>query len=118
MVSSYAFLGVFTLAAIVFPLLPLVLAWLIRPRRPTPSKQATYECGIEVVGDSRVQFKVQYYLYAISFLIFDVELVFVYPVAVALGRLDLFALLAFSVFLAMLGLGLLYEWKKGILDWI
>lgn len=118
MLTSYAFLGIFTVAAIVFPLLPLVIAWWLRPHRPTPVKQSTYECGLEVVGDVRVQLRVQYYLYALSYLIFGVELVFIYPVAVAFNQLDLLSFAAFSVFLLILVLGLLYEWKKGVMEWI
>jgi NADH-quinone oxidoreductase subunit A len=81
-------------------------------------KQSSYECGLEVIGDVRVQLKVQYYLYAISYLIFGIELVFIYPVAVAFNQLDLFSLGAFFVFLILLILGLVYEWKKGVMEWI
>ncbi len=75
MLRNYAFIGIFTLAAITFPLLPLLVSRLVRPRKPTPIKQSTYECGLEAIGDIWVQFKIQYYLYALSFLIFDIELV-------------------------------------------
>jgi NADH-quinone oxidoreductase subunit A len=115
---NYAFIGIFTLAAITFPLLPLLVSRLVRPRKPTPIKQSTYECGLEAIGDIWVQFKIQYYLYALSFLIFDIELVFVYPVAVAFRQLDLFAFVAFMVFLIILALGLVWEWKKGVMEWI
>lgn len=118
MVANYAFLGIFFIAAVSFPLVPLVLAYFLRPKRPTPIKQSTYECGLEVLGDIRVQFKVQYYLYAIAFVIFDIEVVFLYPWAVAFGQLGLYALVAAGVFLLILFAGLVYEWRKGALEWV
>jgi NADH-quinone oxidoreductase subunit A len=115
---NYAFIGVFTIAAITFPLLPLILSRILRPRKPTPVKQSTYECGLETTGDIWVQFKIQYYLYALSFLIFDIEMIFIYPVAVAFGQLNLLAFVAFMLFLIILVLGLIWEWKKGVMEWI
>lgn len=117
MLASYAFIGIFTLAAIVFPLLPLIVAHYVRPKRPTPVKQSTYECGLEVMGDMGVQFKVQYYLYALAFVIFDIETVFLYPWAVAFRSLGIFALVEMALFLAILTVGLLYIWRKGALEW-
>ena len=117
MLDAYAFIGVFFIAALVFPLVPLIAAWRLRPQRSTPIKRDTYECGLEVVGGTRVQFNVQYYMYALAFVIFDVEVVFLYPWAVAYGQLGLFALVAMSVFIIILVFGLVYEWKKGALDW-
>lgn len=118
MLSNYAFIGVFFLAALSFPAVPLVLAFFLRPKRPTPIKLATYECGLESLGDIRVQFKVQYYLYALAFVIFDVEVVLLYPWAVALNQLGLFAMIAGFVFLLILFAGLAYEWRKGALEWV
>ncbi len=118
MLANYAFIGIFFVAAVSFPLIPLVLAFFLRPKRPTPIKQSTYECGLEVIGDIRVQFKVQYYLYALAFVIFDIEVVFLYPWAVAYQQQGLFALVAASVFLLMLFAGLIYEWRKGALEWV
>jgi NADH-quinone oxidoreductase subunit A len=118
MLANYAFIGVFTIAAISFPIVPLVLARFFRPKRPTEVKQSTYECGLETSGDIWVQFKVQYYLYALSFVIFDIEAVFLIPWAVAYGRMGLLALIAMLVFLFVLVAGLVYEWKKGALEWI
>jgi NADH-quinone oxidoreductase subunit A len=118
MLSTYAFLGIFFVAAVSFPIIPLILAWLIRPKRPTEIKQSTYECGLETMGDIWVQFKVQYYLYALAFVIFDIEVVFLYPWAVALPGMGVFALIAMAVFLFILVFSLIYDWRKGALEWI
>lgn len=118
MLANYAFIGLFVIAAATFPLLPLVAARFLRPVRPTPTKLETYECGLEAIGDLRSQFKVQYYLYALAFVIFDVETVFLYPWAVAYSQLGLFALIEVVIFLGILGFGLAYAWKKGALQWV
>ena len=117
MLANYAFIGIFTVAAITFPLLPLILSRFLRPRRPTPIKQSTYECGLEVIGDLWVQFKVQYYLYALAFVIFDIETVFLYPWAVAFSRLGLLAFIEALIFIAILVVALVYAWRKGALEW-
>ena len=118
MLSNYAFIGIFAIAAITFPLLPLIVSRFIRPRRPTPIKLSTYECGLEAMGDIWVQFKVQYYLYALAFVVFDIETIYLYPWAVAYGRLGLFALIEMAIFLLILVAGLVYAWRKGALEWI
>lgn len=117
MLASYAFIGVFAVVAIVFAIIPLVGARFLSPKRPTPTKLDSYECGLEVHGDLRVQFKVQYYLYALAFVLFDVEVVFLYPWAVAYNQLGLFALLEMGLFLLILASALVYAWKKGALEW-
>lgn len=117
MLANYAFIGVFFLAALSFPVVPLVLAYFLRPKRPAPIKQSTYECGLEAIGDIWVQFKVQYYLYALAFVIFDVEVIFLYPWAVAYNQLGLFALIEMLIFLGLLVFGLVYAWRKGALEW-
>ncbi len=88
------------------------------PSRPTDIKLDTYECGLEALGDIWVQFKVQYYLYALAFVIFDIEVVFLYPWAVAYNQLGLFALVEMAIFLLILVGGLVYAWKKGALEWV
>ena len=118
MLANYAFVGVFLLAALSFPVVPLVLARFLRPSRPTPIKQSTYECGLEAIGSIWVQFKVQYYLYALAFVIFDVEVIFLYPWAIAFNQLGLFALVEMIIFLAILTFGLVYAWRKGALEWV
>lgn len=118
MLATYAFIGLFFVAAATFPMLPLVAAYFLRPKRPTPNKLDTYECGLEAIGDMRVQFKVQYYLYALAFVIFDVEVIFLYPWAVAFNQLGLFALVEMAIFLLILVFALVYAWKKGALEWV
>ena len=115
---NYLFLAVFILVAILFPLLPILLAKVVAPKKPSPIKNATYECGMETIGETWVQFRVQYYLYALLFVIFDIETIFVYPWAVAFNQLGLFAFIEMIVFLAILTGGWAYAWKKGILEWI
>jgi len=115
--SQYAFIGLFTLIAIIFPILPLVLAKFVAPKKPSRIKQAAYECGIESQGDPWIQFRVQYYLYALVFVIFDVEVLFVYPWAVQFKQLGPVALVEMAIFLGILGVGLAYAWLKGVLEW-
>src|SRR3990167_4845276 len=111
----YLFLGVFFLVAVTFPLLPLLLAQIVAPKKPNPIKSASYECGMESKGDSWVQFKVQYYIYALIFVIFDIEVIFIYPWAVAYRQMGLFAFIEMLIFLAILAFGLVYAWKKNVL---
>lgn len=118
MLANYAFIGLFAVAAITFPLLPLILSAFIRPKRPTEVKLSTYECGLEAIGDIWVQFRIEYYLYALAFVIFDIETVFLYPWAVAYNQLGLFALVEMFVFLLILVTGFMYAWRKGALEWI
>ena len=113
----YLFLGLFLLIAITFPLLPILLARFVAPKKPNPIKSASYECGVESKGDSWVQFKVQYYVYALIFVIFDIEVIFIYPWAVAYRQMGLFAFVEMLIFLAILGFGLVYAWKKNVLVW-
>jgi len=115
---NYLFLGVFLLIAVIFPLLPILLAKVVAPKKPSPVKNATYECGMETIGETWIQFRVQYYLYALLFVIFDIETIFVYPWAVAFNRLGFFAFIEMVVFLAILAGGWAYAWKKGVLEWI
>lgn len=114
----YLFIGIFILIAIVFPLLPILLAKVVAPKKPSPTKNATYECGMETIGETWVQFRVQYYLYALLFVIFDIETIFVYPWAVAFNQLGLFAFIEMIIFLAILAGGWAYAWKKGVLEWL
>ena len=118
MLTSYVFIGIFAVIAIIFPLIALALAFVIRPKKPNPIKSSTYECGLETVGETWVQFRVQYYIYALVFVIFDVETVFLYPWAVAYNKLGLFALVEMFISLAILAAGLIYAWRKGALEWV
>ena len=119
--SPYLLIAVFIAAAALFALAPLALAWLwarwMSPRKSGPEKNAIYECGLESKGDAWMQFKSEYYLYAIIFLIFDVETIFLLPFAVAFTSLPVGAFLAMAVFLLLLVEGLVWAWRKGILTW-
>lgn len=118
MQDNYGFLGLYLLIAIAFPFVALGVAYLLRPKRPDPVKSSTYECGLETIGPTWVQFKAQYYLYALVFVVFDVETVFLYPWAVAYNRLGLFALVEALIFVGILVFGLAYAWRKGALRWM
>jgi NADH:ubiquinone oxidoreductase subunit 3 (subunit A) len=117
MPGDWLYIGVFLLLAPIFPAMALLIPRLIAPRKPNPIKQETYECGLETYGDTYVRFKVSYYIFALVFLIFDVETVFLYPWAVAFDQLQLFAVLEGILFILILVVGLLYAWKKGVLEW-
>jgi NADH-quinone oxidoreductase subunit A len=118
LLANYDFVGLFLVVTILFPVIAVGLAYFLRPKKPTPIKTATYECGLETTGETWVQFKAQYYLYALVFVVFDVEAVFLYPWAVAYNRLGLYALAEMVVFLAILVLGLAYAWRKKALSWM
>ena len=117
----YAFLALFLGVAITFPLIMLGVAGLwvkcFQPAKPGVLKNATYECGLEATGDSWIQFKAHYYLYAILFLIFDVEVLFLLPFAVAFTSLSASALFAMLVFILLLAEGLVWSWQRGYLAW-
>ena len=119
--GSYLPVIILMLAAVGFALTPLALAWLwakkFSPKKPGQDKNATYECGLESKGDAWIQFKSEYYLYAIIFLIFDVETIFLLPFAVAFTGLSAFAFIEMMVFIFMLVAGLLWAWQKGVLTW-
>ncbi|HVM48162.1 MAG TPA: NADH-quinone oxidoreductase subunit A [Candidatus Acidoferrum sp.] len=119
--SPYLFIVVLLVAAVAFCLVPLGLAWAwakkFSPRKPGPDKNAIYECGLQSKGDPWVQFKAEYYLYAIIFLIFDVETIFLLPFAVAFKGLTAGAFVAMLVFLLLLAEGLAWAWQKGVLTW-
>ena len=117
----YVFLAMFLAVAVAFPLVLLTVARLwfrfFQPAKPSDTKNDVYECGIASSGDSWIQFKAHYYLYAILFLIFDVELLFLLPFAVALTGLSTAALVAMLVFILLLAEGLVWAWHRGHLEW-
>lgn len=119
--NPYLLISIFLVAAAVFALLPLLLAYLwakaFSPQKPGPDKNAVYECGLESKGDAWIQFRSEYYLYGIIFLIFDVETIFLLPFAVAFTGLPVGAFLAMIVFLLLLVEGLVWAWRKGVLTW-
>jgi NADH-quinone oxidoreductase subunit A len=118
MVSNWLFIGIFLLIVAIFPGAPILIAYFLAPRKPNSLKSQIYECGIETVGDTWVQFKVQYYNFALTFLIFDVEIVFLFPWAIAINQLSIFGVLAGVLFLAILFAELLAAWQKGALEWM
>jgi len=117
MPNEWMYVGLFLIVGALVPAAAIVISWIIAPRKPNPIKQSTYECGMETVGENWVQFKAQYYIFALVFLVFDVEAVFLFPWAVALGRLPLFAVVEGIIFVLILIAGLLYAWRKGMLEW-
>ena len=95
----------------------IVLNFLFSPKNPDPEKLSAYECGFEAFGDSRMEFDVRFYLVAILFIIFDLEIAFLFPWAISLGNLGPLGFWSMMVFLLILTIGFIYEWKKGVLDW-
>ncbi|MDF2720345.1 MAG: NuoA [Paenibacillus sp.] len=115
--NNYVLVAIFLALGILLPIVALTLGRFLRPNKPTEEKQTTYESGNEPVGESHVRFNIRYYLFALMFVIFDVETVFLYPWAVAYDFLGLFALVEMLIFVALLVVGLLYAWKKKVLQW-
>jgi len=95
----------------------IVLNFLFSPKNPDPEKLSAYECGFEAFGDSRMKFDVRFYLVAILFIIFDLEIAFLFPWAISLGNLGSLGFWSMMIFLFILTVGFIYEWKKGALDW-
>ena len=95
----------------------IVLNFLFSPKNPDPEKLSAYECGFEAFGDSRMEFDVRFYLVAILFIIFDLEIAFLFPWAVSLGNIGSLGFWSMMIFLFVLTIGFIYEWKKGALDW-
>jgi len=116
--NPWIVIGLFFVVGLLIPVGAIGAAWLLGPKKPNPIKKTTYECGIETVGESWIQFKAQYYIFALVFLIFDVETVFLFPWAVKLDALGMFAVLEGIVFILILVAGLVYTWRKGMLEWV
>ena len=117
MLSEYFPVLLFLAVAAVIGVALLVLGNLFGPKKPAAEKFEAYECGFEAVEDSRMRFDVRYYLVAILFIIFDLEIAFVFPWATVFGELGLLGLVEMGVFLGMLVIGFVYVWKKGALEW-
>jgi NADH-quinone oxidoreductase subunit A len=116
--QDWLFVGLFLIIAPVFPIIALLIPRIIAPRKPNPIKLQTYECGMETVGNTWIQFRVQYYIFALAFLVFDVETVFLFPWTVAFEQLPLYAVLEGILFILILVAGLIYLWRKGALKWV
>jgi len=119
MAADYAFAGFFFLVGALFVVLNVELvSRLVRPSRPNPLKLSTYECGEEPIGTGWVRFHVRYYLYALVYIVFAVETVFLFPWAIVFQGLGWFAFVEMMIFIAVLLLGLAYAWRKGALEWV
>ncbi|WCK54340.1 NADH-quinone oxidoreductase subunit A [Aneurinibacillus sp. Ricciae_BoGa-3] len=115
--NNYLIVVIFLFLGVLLPVVALTFGRLLRPYNPTEEKRKTYESGVDPFGSSRVQFNVKYYIFALLFVIFDVETVFLYPWAVAYDKLGLFALVEMLIFIVLLVIGLVYAWKKKVLEW-
>lgn len=117
MTSDYVILGTFVLFGMAFVAVTVGVSNLLSHQRPSAEKSRIYECGVEPIGRPWVQFRIGYYVYALLFVVFDIETVFLYPWALIFSRMGPFILLEMVVFVAILALGLLYAWKEGALTW-
>lgn len=115
--SGYEYFLVFLLLCSSVPILALGVASFLRPKREGAARKTTYESGMEPIGGAWIQFNIRYYMFALVFVIFDVETVFLYPWAVAFSRLGLLAFIEALIFIAILVVGLVYAWRKGALEW-
>jgi NADH-quinone oxidoreductase subunit A len=117
MLENYLPILVFLLLGLIFGVAPIAMAYMLGPQRPDDAKLSPYECGFEAFEDSRMKFDVRFYLVAILFIIFDLEIAFMFPWAVVLGDLGIYGFWAMFVFLAILVAGFAYEWKRGAMEW-
>ena len=117
MLANYLPILIFLCIAAAIGGVLIVLGFLLGPRRPDPDKLAPFECGFEAFEDSRMKFDVRYYLVAILFILFDLEIAFLFPWAVSLGHIGVFGFCSMVVFLGVLTVGFIYEWTKGALEW-
>jgi NADH-quinone oxidoreductase subunit A len=117
-INNYIFIGLLLLLGIVFGLLPLIVVAIVAPRKRSLAKGDTYECGVRTYGETWVRFRIQYFIYALMFVVFDIETVFLYPWAVSYAGLGVFALVEMVIFLVILFIGLAYAWAKGVLRWV
>lgn len=116
-ITGYGVFVAFILFSVAFASAALILSWIVQPKNPTKIKESTYECGMNTFGDSRIQFGIKYYVYAILFIIFEIEAIFLFPFAVIYKQLKLFALVEVLIFILILVIGLVYAWKKDALEW-
>jgi len=118
MPEQYGFVVVFFLLTAVFAVAPVVLAWILSPQKNSSRKRETYESGLRTFGETWIEFKPQYYLYALAYVVFGVEAVLLLPWAIAYAFLPFYAVVEATLFLLLLGFGLVYVWKKGWLHWM
>lgn len=117
MLIQYFSILVFLIVGIIIGTFPLLLGFLIGPRKPNAQKNSPYECGFEALSDARIPFDVRFYLVAILFILFDLETAFLFPWAAVLQDIGCKALIGMLIFLAILSIGFVYEWKRGALEW-
>jgi len=115
---EYGYVALFLFTGIFFVLAAFIFSRIIRPARPYPEKLSTYECGEKPFGEAWVQFNVRYYLFAMLFVIFDVEVVFLMPWAIIFRILGLWGLIEMLIFLAILAVAFAYAWRKGVMEWV
>jgi NADH-quinone oxidoreductase subunit A len=116
--EAYIPILIFLCVAAAFPVVTLLLAALVRPHAYDPIKMSAYECGVEMQGEPRARYSIRYYVIAVLFVVFDVEVIFFFPWAVRFNALGLFAFIEMMVFIGILLLGYFYAWKKGALEWV
>lgn len=117
MLENYFPILIFLVLGVFFGVAPMLAGWVVAPNHPDSAKLSPYECGFEAFEDSRTKFDVRYYLVAILFIIFDLEIAFLFPWAVVLNDIGWFGFISMVVFLGILLVGFAYEWKKGALEW-
>ena len=115
--TDYLSIIIFLLIALLISIGFIVINFLSSPSNPDPEKLSAYECGFDAFDDSRMEFDVRFYLVAILFIIFDLEIAFLFPWAITLGKIGVFGFWSMMIFLAILTIGFIYEWKKGALEW-
>ena len=115
--KDYLTIIIFLIIALGLSISFIIINFILSPKKPDPEKLSAYECGFEPFNDSRMEFDVRFYLVAILFIIFDLEIAFLFPWAVSLGKIGLFGFVSMMIFLFILTVGFIYEWKKGALDW-
>ena len=117
MLENYFSILLFIFIGLMVGVVPMALGWLLGPSHPDSEKLSPYECGFEAFEDARMKFDVRYYLVAILFILFDLEIAFLFPWAVVLSEIGLFGFVAMMIFLSILIIGFIYEWMKGALEW-
>ena len=115
--TDYLSIIIFVFIALALSIGFVFINFAASPKNPDPEKLSAYECGFSPFSDSRIKFDVRFYLVAILFIIFDLEIAFLFPWAISLGKIGLFGYISMLVFLFILTIGFIYEWKKGALDW-
>ncbi|MBI4278230.1 MAG: NADH-quinone oxidoreductase subunit A [Armatimonadetes bacterium] len=118
MLLDWLYVAVFAIVGLVLAGLPLVIVWLLAPRIDYPQKRSTYESGVVPFGQAWAQFNIRYYIFGLVFVVFDVEVIYLYPWAVVFKDLGAFAFVEMVIFLTILMVGLAYAWRKGALEWV